>query len=153
MVSVVNEKPSDFVALQEYAPNVIIRLKYSTSNNFTGRPVKGYENRICWLTSAAADALKLVSSEAMSQGYILVVYDAYRSVTSVRDFQNWAADHTDDDDAETKRKYYPTYTKKALFEGGYIAGNSSHSRGSTVDVTLLRIVDRSQFDSQEIVER
>jgi D-alanyl-D-alanine dipeptidase len=142
-VQVVEERPDDFVDLQGPGmPEMIIDLRYATNENFVGRPVKGYENRKCWMTSRAADRLKEVAKAAMGEkGYLLVIYDTFRAVESVRDFQDWAADFGEDEIgsqmSREKKFYYPTLSKKALFDGGFISDTSSHCRGSTVDLTLL----------------
>ena len=95
-----------------YAPEMLIDLRYKSSENFVGRPVKGYEpERKCWLSRHAADRLKEVAAVAEQKGLLLVIYDAYRSVESVRDFQMWAAkpdrDEADSEMSRAKRCYYP----------------------------------------------
>ena len=144
------QRPHDFVDLSEHAPEVLIDLRYKSSHNFTGRPVEGYgPQRKCWLSLAAADKLRVVAAAARQRGLVIVVYDAYRSVESVRDFQVWAAEPVDNEVPEetssVKRRYYPNHSKKELFAAGFIASSSSHSRGSTVDLTLLDINKRETY--------
>lgn len=127
----------DLVDVRSVAPDIAVEMRYAAANNFVGRPIAGYEAPVCLLTRDAATALAAVqaSLEASSRG--LKVYDCYRPTRAVADFAAWARDL---DDQRMKTEYYPNVDKARLFELGYIAERSGHSRGSTVDVT---IVDRA----------
>jgi D-alanyl-D-alanine dipeptidase len=129
------QMPEDFVFLTDVAPTIIESVRYYGGENFLGRPVTGYEvNRII-CTKVAAEKLKLVQEKVQKQGYNLVAYDGYRPVRAVNDFVKWGEDIND---IAAKKYYYPTVEKKDMFELGYVAKKSSHSRGSTFDVTLIK---------------
>jgi len=126
--------PDGFVDLAEVAPGIIVDLRYATADNFVGRPVRGYENARCLLTKAAAAALARAEGALEGQGYRLVVYDCYRPKRAVDDFVDWA--RTPPADARTP-EHNPAVPRSELFGRGYIAARSGHSRGSTVDLTLV----------------
>ena len=123
-----------FVLLGEAIPDALLDIRYYTTYNFVGARVDGYESPVALLTKEAADALRLVSDDMMARGYRLVIYDAYRPQQAVDHFVRWAEDLTD---ARMKPVFYPDVEKAELFERGFIARRSGHSRGSTVDLTLL----------------
>lgn len=127
--------PEGFVDLQSYAPSILPALRYGTSHNFLGRPVKGYHGSSIVLTRAAADALVGVADLVAKDGYRLVIYDAYRPQKAVQDFLSWRDDP--EEDLSIRALYYPAFSKEYLFENGYISPRSTHSRGSTVDLTLI----------------
>lgn len=117
--------------------------RYFTSNNFMGKPVEGYEAPRVILTTEAAAALQKVQADLAEQGLGLKVFDAYRPQRAVDHFVRWAQDL---DDTLKKAEYYPGILKSELFERGYIAANSSHSRGSTVDVSLVDLQTGKELD-------
>lgn len=129
-----SKMPAGFCYLNEAIPGIIFDLRYKTSNNFLGRPVSGYQNARCILSLPAAEALKNVQQELHQMGLGLKVFDAYRPQRAVNDFVEWAKDIND---TRMKKTYYPDVEKKNLFKDGYIAAKSSHSRGSTVDLTIV----------------
>ena len=126
--------PSGFVLLADAVPHIVQEIRYYSTYNFIGERIDGYEEPCALLTKEAARALKAVSSELMIQGYRLKVFDAYRPVRAVKHFVLWGIE---DQDVRMKPYFYPELEKQSLFEKGYIASRSSHSRGSTVDLTLL----------------
>ncbi len=126
--------PSGFVVLAEHVPDIIQEIRYYSSYNFIGERIDGYEEPIALLTAEAARALQEVSRELFVQGYRLKVFDAYRPAMAVRQFVLWGIEDTD---IRMKPYFYPDLQKQELFVKGYIAKQSSHSRGSTVDLTLL----------------
>jgi D-alanyl-D-alanine dipeptidase len=132
------EPPSkeDFVDLKELMPNLRSDIRYYGSNNFVGRPIQGYNEPKCLLTKEAAQALKKVQDELERLGFGLLIYDAYRPQRASDYFVEWAKDETDD---LMKMQYYPNLDKKDLFARGYIAVKSGHSRGSTVDLTIVSL--------------
>ena len=140
---------SDFVLLADYVPGIIQEIRYYSTYNFIGDRIDGYEEPISLLTKEAARALKAVANEMNVQGYRLKIFDAYRPTTAVKHFIMWGIE---DQDVRMKPYFYPDVVKQDLFSKGYIAKRSSHSRGSTVDLTLLDMrtgkeVDMgSQFD-------
>ena len=126
--------PSGFVLLADYIPQIVQEIRYHSTYNFIGDRIDGYEEPCALLTKEAARALKAVSNEMIVQGYRLKVFDAYRPVCAVKHFVLWGIE---DQDIRMKPYFYPDLEKQALFAEGYIAKRSSHSRGSTVDLTLL----------------
>jgi zinc D-Ala-D-Ala dipeptidase len=131
----------DFVALDEVDPTILHDIRYTQQHNFLGRRVHDYYDPICILTRPAADALAEAQEALRPQGYTLKVYDCYRPQTAVDDFVGWAQRLHDD---RMKAEFYPRVDKSRLFEDGYIAERSGHSRGSTVDLTLVRLPARPQ---------
>ncbi len=125
---------ADFVMLSDHIPHIIQEIRYFSTFNFVGDRINGYEEPIALLTKEAARALLAVNNEMMVKGYRLKIYDAYRPVTAVKHFIFWGIE---DQDIRMKQYFYPGLEKQELFNRGYIAKRSSHSRGSTVDLTLL----------------
>ena len=134
----VNEPPSkeDFVDLKELMPNLRSDMRYYSSNNFVGEPIDGYNQPKLLLTKEAASALKKVQDELERLGFGLLIYDAYRPQRATDHFVRWSQDETDE---AMKSQYYPNVDKKDLFAKGYISIKSGHSRGSTVDVTIVSL--------------
>ncbi|HEV7930740.1 MAG TPA: M15 family metallopeptidase [Actinomadura sp.] len=128
--------PPGFVVLHDVAPTILHDIRYRTFHNFVGRPVDGYEEPLCILTREAAVALGRAQRRLLEQGYTLKVYDCYRPQRAVDHFARWARDTGDQ---RMKREFYPNVDKTTLFDQGYIAARSGHSRGSTVDLTLVRL--------------
>lgn len=128
------ELPDGFVRLSTAAPEVAQEMRYVTAYNFVGEPIDGYERGECILTTEAAEALKAVAADLARQGLGLKVYDCYRPQRAVDHFARWARGG----DETMKEAFYPEEPKGSLFRRGYIAARSGHSRGSTVDLTLVR---------------
>ena len=135
--------PSGFVVLAEYIPAVIQEIRYYSTYNFIGDRIDGYEEPCALLTIEAARALKSVSNEMFVQGYRLKVFDAYRPAAAVKHFVLWGIE---DQDIRMKPYFYPDLEKQELFNKGYIAKQSSHSRGSAVDLTLLDMKTGKEVD-------
>ena len=132
-----------FVLLADFVPQIIQEIRYYSTYNFIGDRIDGYEEPCALLTKEAARALKSVASEVMVQGYRLKVFDAYRPVSAVKHFVLWGIE---DQDIRMKPYFYPDLEKQELFIKGYIAKQSSHSRGSTVDLTLLDMKSGKELD-------
>jgi D-alanyl-D-alanine dipeptidase len=130
------EAPPPFVALRDVDPTVVQDIRYFTAHNFTGAPVDGYRRPECLLTRPAAEALRRVQAGLLRRGLSLKVYDCYRPQRAVDAFAAWAKDPRD---LRTKAEFYPRVDKSRLFADGYIAARSGHSRGSTVDLTVVRL--------------
>ncbi len=128
------DDPSGFVVLTDVVPDVILEIRYYSSFNFVGTRVDGYEQPVALMTREAARALKAVSDEAISLGYRLKIWDTYRPQMAVDHFCRWGENVTD---TLTKRYFYPYLDKDVVFDRGYIARRSGHSRGSVVDLTLV----------------
>lgn len=135
--------PSGFVLLADYVPQIVQEIRYYSTYNFIGERIDGYEEPCALLTAEAARALKAVSSELIVQGYRLKVFDAYRPACAVKHFVLWGIE---DQDIRMKPYFYPELEKQELFARGYIAKQSSHSRGSAVDLTLLDMKSGKELD-------
>ena len=126
--------PPGFDHITKHVPDLAIELRYASSQNFLGVVVTGYEHPKKVLTTPTLKALKQAQEGFKQRGYGLKLYDGYRPQRAVDHFVNWA---TVLDDTLNKSIYYPSISKDSLFELGYIAARSGHSRGSTIDVTLV----------------
>ncbi len=127
------ELPEGFVYVKSVIPDLDVELRYYTSNNFVGDTIIGYQSNKLILTKEAAEALKLVQDELQIQNLCLKVYDGYRPQRAVNHFVEWAKDLND---TINKHQFYPRVQKRNLFNDGYIASKSGHSRGSTLDLTI-----------------
>ncbi|MBZ9611634.1 M15 family metallopeptidase [Rheinheimera maricola] len=136
-----NDIPADFSDVGSLLPTVQINMAYLGSANFVGAQVDGYEANKCYLQQNAATALAQVQQAAMAQGYSLWIFDCYRPQRAVNHFMRWAADLAD---TSTKMQYYPNLDKDKLV-GEYIAEQSGHSRGSTVDLSLAQQDDTGNW--------
>ena len=134
---------SGFVLLADQVPGIVQEIRYYSTYNFVGDRIDGYEEPCALLTREAARALKAVSNEMNVRGYRLKVFDAYRPACAVRHFVLWGIE---DLDLRMKPYFYPDLEKQELFAKGYIASQSSHSRGSTVDLTLLDMTTGKELD-------
>ena len=134
---------SRFVLLSDYVPGIVQEIRYFSTYNFVGDRIDGYEDPIALLTKDAARALKAVSNQANVMGWRLKVFDAYRPARAVRHFILWGIE---DLDQRMKPFFYPELEKQDLFRLGYIANKSSHSRGSTIDLTLLDMATGKELD-------
>ena len=135
--------PSGFVLLSDYVPGIVQEIRYHSTFNFIGDRIDGYEEPVALLTKEAARALKAVAGEVNVQGYRLKIFDAYRPACAVRHFVLWGIE---DLDLRMKPFFYPDLEKQELFMRGYIAKQSSHSRGSAVDLTLLDMRTGKEVD-------
>ena len=134
---------SGFVLLADYVPSVIQEIRYYSTFNFIGERIDGYEEPCALLTKEAARALKEVSNQMIVKGYRLKIFDAYRPARAVKHFVLWGIE---DLDLRMKPYFYPDLEKQELFRQGYIAKQSSHSRGSTVDLTLFDMKTGQELD-------
>src|SRR3954447_26827361 len=126
----------DLVFVDEFVSGVRWDAKYATWDNFTGKPVDGYlANRIVG-TSALCTALERARGMAASLGFGLLLWDGYRPQRAVQSFLRWASLP---EDGRTKLRHYPNINKAEMFEKGYVAAKSGHSRGGAVDLTLYHL--------------
>ncbi|WP_434443913.1 D-Ala-D-Ala dipeptidase VanX [Lentzea sp. E54] len=126
----------DFVFVDECVPGIRWDAKYATWDNFTGKPVDGYlVNRVAG-TRALAAALEMAQEKAKSLGFGLLLWDGYRPQRAVDRFLHWSRQP---EDGRTKARHYPNISRADMFEQGYVAAKSGHSRGSTADLTLYRL--------------
>lgn len=126
--------PDGFIYVNDLIPDLEVDLKYYSSNNFVGKKVDGYETTRLILTKPTAKALKLVQEELQASNLCIKVFDGYRPQMAVNHFIRWAKDLND---TINKAIYYPDVKKENLFKEDYIASRSGHSRGSTVDLTIV----------------
>lgn len=135
----------NFVSLAEVCPEILIQADYATADNFTGEIIPGYKSVKALLAIIPAEALSQVQKKALNLGYSLKVYDAYRPVKAVKFFLEWS--ERVENNPLFKERFYPKYQRSELFKAGYLSEKSSHSRGCTVDLTL---VDREQGKDLEM---
>jgi D-alanyl-D-alanine dipeptidase len=128
-------RPAVFVDAAAVVPGLVAEMRYAGTHNFVGRRIDGYTAPRCVLTRPAADALAEVARDLAPRGLVLKVFDCYRPARAVANFVRWARDLND---TAGKAEFYPTLDKRTLFQDGYIASRSGHSRGSTLDLTLAR---------------
>lgn len=134
---------SGFVSVSDVIPDALLDVRYYTTYNFVGERIDGYEQPVVLMTKEAAAALALVNRDMRAQGLRLVIYDAYRPQRAVDHFVRWAEDLND---TAMKSVFYPQVDKADLFEQGFIAKKSGHSRGSTVDLTLVDALTGKELD-------
>lgn len=129
-----NSLPEGFVYANDYIPDLQVELRYYSTNNFIGDTITGYKSNKLILSKAAVLQLKKVQEELSDYNLCLRVYDGYRPQRAVDHFVKWAKNLND---TLRKADYYPHVKKNQLFEEGYIAAKSGHSKGSTIDVVLV----------------
>ena len=132
-----------FSYLSEVDGSIQQELRYFSSNNFIGKKIDGYKKNNVIISNAAANALKKVQAELKQMGLSLKVYDAYRPQQSVDHFVRWAKKLND---TLMKQSYYPTIRKSDLFKLGFIASKSGHTRGSSVDLSIVEIKTNKEID-------
>ncbi len=136
-------KPEDFVYLLDLEPSIKIELRYFSNNNFIGQPIDGYHRSTIIVSKPTALALQKVQNDLEKKGLGLKIFDAYRPQQAVNHFVRWAKVLND---TLMKQSYYPDVPKSELFKRGYIASKSGHSRGSTVDLTLIDLDTGNELD-------
>lgn len=137
------QSAAGFVDASALIPDLVVEMRYAGRENFVGRPIDGYNAPVCLLTRQAASALVQVQQQLAASGLGLKVFDCYRPARAVADFAQWARDPKDQ---ARKADYYPNVDKSRLFELGYIAERSGHSRGSTLDVTIIDLKTSAEID-------
>ena len=125
---------SDFAEIYTMIDDASYDIRYYSSNNFTGNRINGYKAPKAYMTKEALTALSVASQDLRKQGYRLLIWDSYRPQKAVDNFVVWINNPNDEGD----RSFYPDLKKSDLVKGGYIATKSSHTRGSTVDLTLIK---------------
>lgn len=134
----------DFVYLKDISPKIITDIRYATKNNFTGKVVTMYEKNVCIITLKAAKILKEINDEVNKYGMNLKIFDAYRPKSAAKSFIDWA--YSEEDNLDLKKIYYP-YINRSDSIGNYIADTlSTHSRGSTVDLTIIDIKSNQELE-------
>jgi D-alanyl-D-alanine dipeptidase len=135
--------PPEFVRVAEVTQEVLLEIRYYSAYNFVGSRIDGYQAPVAILSASAAEALKKAAAASRNEGYILKIFDAYRPQRAVNHFIRWAKDLSA---VENKAVFYPDVEKSRLFELGYIAERSGHSRGSTLDLTLVERASGQELD-------
>ena len=135
--------PKNFVYLENVAPSITYNLQYLSSNNFIGKPIDGYKSHCLIISLETANMLKKIQQEVLKKGLGLKIFDAYRPQQAVDHFVTWAKVLND---TLMKKEYYPNVHKTELFKQGFIASKSGHSRGSTVDITLVNSKTGKELD-------
>jgi zinc D-Ala-D-Ala dipeptidase len=137
------ERPEGFVDIQDLIPDIQLDIRYFGPHNFVGAKVTGYNSGKCIITQEAAAALAKVQKDLGRFSLAIKIYDCYRPQRSVNHFVKWA---TEIKNTKTKKEFYPTIDKRNLFKDGYIDSKSGHSRGSTVDLTIVPLGAPKQPD-------
>ncbi|MCL7754746.1 M15 family metallopeptidase [Polaribacter sp. Z022] len=135
--------PNKFVFLSDVDDTILYELKYFSNHNFIGKKIDGYLTNKVILTNETALALKKVQQILLKKNLSLKIFDAYRPQQSVNHFVKWAKEI---DDTKMKNEFYPDVPKSELFKRGYIASKSGHSRGSTVDLTIVNLKTGKELD-------
>lgn len=135
--------PINFVYLSDADPSIKQDIRYYSANNFIGERIHGYEAPTCILTRDAALKLAAIQRQLQQQSLSLLVYDCYRPQQAVDHFVAWSEDPFDQ---RNKQAYYPHVDKRNLFYEGYISKSSGHTRGSTVDLTIVNLAMGTHFD-------
>ena len=125
---------SDFAEISTMIDDAAYDIRYYSSNNFTGNKIKGYNAPKAYMTKESLKALSIAAKDLRKQGYRLLIWDSYRPQKAVDNFVMWINNPNDDGD----KGFYPHLKKSDLVKGGYIATKSSHTRGSTVDLTIIK---------------
>ncbi|SEB35923.1 D-alanyl-D-alanine dipeptidase [Tenacibaculum sp. MAR_2009_124] len=138
-----SQLPKGFSYIRDIAPSIQRELRYCNHNNFVGTPIDGYFDDVLITSTLTAKALKKVQNELVKKGYSLKIFDAYRPQQAVNHFVRWARVMND---TLMKSEYYPKINKRHLFKLGYIASKSGHSRGSSVDLTMVDLKTNEELD-------
>ena len=125
---------SNFAEIYTMIDDAAYDIRYYSPNNFTGNRINGYKAPKAYMTKESLTALSKAAQELRNKGYRLLIWDSYRPQKAVDNFVVWINDPNDEGD----KSFYPDLKKSDLVKGGYIATKSSHTRGSTVDLTLIK---------------
>lgn len=135
--------PDNFVLITDVIPDAMLDIRYYSAFNFIGERIPGYEQPLAILSKEACDSLKVVADELRSKGLGIKIFDGYRPQCAVDAFMKWAADSLD---VRTKEYFYPELEKAVLIPQDYISMQSSHTRGSTVDLTIFDKATQKDLD-------
>ena len=134
IASQISYDKSDFLPVSSVIDDAAYDIRYYSSNNFTGNRIRGYKAPIAYMTKESLNALSVAAGDLRKQGYRLLIWDTYRPQKAVYNFVEWINNPNDDGD----KSFYPNLKKSDLLKGNYIAEKSGHTRGSTVDLTLIK---------------
>ena len=143
-----NDLPAGFVYINTIIPDITTDLKYYSKNNFVGERIAGYKEHVLISTKEVAYALREVQKDLKHFNYGLKIFDCYRPQRAVNHFVKWAKNN----DHKMKNIHYPNVKKSNLFKEGYIASKSGHSRGSTVDLTIMDLDSGNELDMGTIYD-
>jgi D-alanyl-D-alanine dipeptidase len=147
--TVVSVRPSDIIDVRQIDPTILVEMMYFSNGNFVGKTINGYKSDTCYLTKIAAEGLKNAQARLKvlgaknKQTYSLLVRDCYRPQKAVKHFVDWSNDAKD---IALKSVFYPELEKTTLIKDGYISPTSGHSRGSTVDLTIVRMSEQGEWE-------
>ena len=144
VIKTLNSLPNGFVYIEDIDNSIRVNLKYYTKDNFIGRRVPHYRANKGIMTKDAAIALSKAQKKFLAKGYSIVIYDAYRPASSVKYFTEWMEDESDN---IRKKYHYPYVGLKNDMKDIYIASKSGHSRGSTVDMTIIKLDNKLLTES------
>ena len=130
----ISRDKSDFAPVYSVIFDASYDIRYYSANNFTGNRINGYKAPIAYMTKEALAALSFAAADLRKQGYRLLIWDTYRPQKAVDNFVEWINNPNDEGD----KSFYPELKKSDLVRGGYIAKKSGHSRGSTIDLTIIK---------------
>ena len=134
LAETVSYDKSDFAEISSAIDDAAFDIRYYSPNNFTGNKIDGYKAPRAYLTKEALSALAKAAKDLRKQGYRLLVWDSYRPQKAVDNFVKWINDPKDEGD----KTFYPELRKSELLAGRYIMEKSGHTRGSTVDLTIIK---------------
>lgn len=134
IASQISYDKSGFAPISTVIDDAAYDIRYYSSNNFTGNRIDGYKAPVPYMTKQSLEALAIAAADLRKQGYRLLIWDSYRPQKAVDNFVRWINDPEDSGD----KAFYPELKKSDLVKGGYIAEKSGHTRGSTVDLTLIK---------------
>jgi D-alanyl-D-alanine dipeptidase len=127
--------PAPLVHLRSVDATILQEMRYAGADNFMGRALPGYAAGECVLLASVAAALARVQRELAPLGYALKVYDCYRPRRAALVMAAWVHEGNEQQRAPASN---PRIDRSQLRSLGYIAATSGHSRGDSVDVTLVR---------------
>jgi len=125
---------SGFAPIYTVIDDAAYDIRYYSSNNFTGNKINGYNAPVAYMTKESLNALALAAQDLRNQGYRLLIWDSYRPQKAVDNFVEWINNPNDEGD----KSFYPNLKKSDLLKGQYIMEKSGHTRGSTVDLTIIK---------------
>jgi len=134
LADTVSYDKTDFAEISSVIDDAAFDIRYHSPNNFTGNKIDGYKSPRAYLTKAALTALAKAADDLRAQGYRLLIWDSYRPQKAVDNFVRWINDPEDAGD----KNFYPELQKSDLLAGNYIMAKSGHTRGSTVDLTIIK---------------
>ena len=133
-VAQISYDKTDFAPIYTVIDDAAYDIRYYSSNNFTGNKINGYKAPIAYMTKEGLKALSIAAEDLRKQGYRLLIWDSYRPQKAVDNFVEWINNPNNEGD----KSFYPELKKSDLLKGQYIAAKSGHTRGSTVDLTLIK---------------